>query len=264
MSKTVIDQCLQLAPAKVQALFITCAELGTDNHKLISFEQAFERVWQGLLALNQQLAAAKITRGKTINSPNGEAQGKTWQRDRAFLVAVARLELTQKALIDALLALGRADAAVRRWRHTFSLNEEGQVLVTNNLCCSYELYEQAAADSAEAGLYLAEVKAAAWAKGNIGLEHLRHTPPGFNRTWVLKFHRDDDKHEKYTLFGEESLTPPIGPYLSNWEVEQAIELIGASKFANSSGWVAVYDPARDHTGPKHYFRKGKRLVERAA
>jgi hypothetical protein len=264
MSKTVIDQCLQLAPAKVQALFITCAELGTHNHQLISFEQAFDGVWQGLLALNQQLAAAKTARGETIPNPIGEAQGKTWQRDRAFLVAVARLELTQKALIGALVKLERADASVRHWRHSFDLNEEGLVLVTNNLCCSYELYEQAAADSAEAGLYIAEVKAGAWAKGNIGLEHLRHTPPGFNRNWVLKFRRDDDEPVKYTLFGEESLTPPNGPYLSGWDVDRAVELIGASKFADSSGWVAVYNPARDHTGPKHYFRKGKRLEEIAA
>jgi hypothetical protein len=59
-------------------------------------------------------------------------------------------------------------------------------------------------------------------------------------------------------------TPPIGPQLSNWDLERAIDLVGASKFAKGEGWVAVYDSRRNHTGPKHFFRNGKRLKESEA
>lgn len=52
-------------------------------------------------------------------------------------------------------------------------------------------------------------------------------------------------------------SPPAGLRLSNFDTEAAIRLVGEREFKDRCGWVAVYNPNRDHTGPKNLFKDGR-------
>jgi hypothetical protein len=261
--KSTIDEALALTPDKVHSLFLSCEEIGSTAPGLATLSNAFHTVWNTATRLEERLAQAKSARGQTVQFG---AEGTIWQRDRALLIALVKLEHVQTQLGQDLQKLAEADSEIRGRRPVFHpMDTDQAVLIANNLRCSYELHEAATVVYLEAGFLLSEIKPTAQSKARQAMEHLRHLEPGFNRNWVLKFRSaDDDAPARYTLLGTESDTPPIGPQLSNWDLERAIDLVGASKFAKGEGWVAVYDSRRNHTGPKHFFRNGKRLKESEA
>src|SRR5262249_53929936 len=136
MNKSVIDDATVLAPEKVFSLFLSREEIGTTDQRGARLELAFNAVWKTYNQLRERVAQARTARGELVQ---GGPHGTMWQRDRAFLVSLVRLERTKAQLERELAELQRADKIVRGERPTFQPDE--QVLISNNLRCSYELYE---------------------------------------------------------------------------------------------------------------------------
>jgi hypothetical protein len=256
-----------LTPETVRDMFLTNEEIGIEDVALsIALEQKFFATCDAFFELRQRFTASKAARGETVENAS---YGIKWQRDRKFLVSLVRLEHARKVLKSCLVELSQADKAVRSAPlrihdcedNGFALHPDQEIMIGSNLRCSHEIYEAGASLYDDTELFLAEVKPTALKNGKEGIDHLRQVPPGFNRNWVLKFSSLETGLVSYTIGWDVSSTPPQGPRLSNWELDRAISLVGQREFAQGIGWVAVYDPDRDHMGPKHLFQNGVRLQQ---
>jgi hypothetical protein len=243
-----------LPPSKISSLFLTSAEIGLADKRLDHLELCFRATCDAFFSLEKCFANAKTAKGSI---PESTENGLIWQRNRAFLVAITQLKACSSTLRNQMFELKLADAVVR----PLSFNANANLLVASNLRCAYEIHDAAAALCVEVEFFLAETETAAWRNAAIdAIEHLRHPTPGFNRNLVLAVASlDGDTKPRYTTGGALFDTPPDNPRLSNWDLEKAIELVGAREFNKGMGWVAVHNPERGSFGPKQVFRNGVRL-----